>query len=170
MTKCPVPSALHTPWGAGMWLVGLPGCPMARRLRRRGTKWWRRRRSQTVERAGQGQRGWRVLRSDPSFCAPPGGCRRRASRIASTIRFPKEGPWRPDHETYDDACDLSCGGGRVGGNMRPEGLNRTIRHAYTGVRVCWRILLPFLVKWGAQRMGDLSPQIMCTNLAWSDRG
>ena len=28
----------------------------------------------------------------------------------------------------------------------------------------------FLVKWGAQRMGDLSPQIMCTNLAWSDRG
>jgi hypothetical protein len=89
-----------------MELVGAPGCPMTRRWRFLGTKPWRLSMSQTVERAGQGQRGWRVHKIDNRFLAPQDGCRRRASRIAATAWA---GVWRGEVLGRRERSSRPCG-------------------------------------------------------------
>lgn len=59
--------------GALMLVAGLPGCPRRRRRRFRGTSPFRLKILQTVERAGQGQWGWRVVRIASRCLAPPAG-------------------------------------------------------------------------------------------------
>jgi hypothetical protein len=77
-------------------------------LGRLGDTPWRLRMSQTVERAGQGQRGWRVLRIDTSFLAPQDGCRCRASRIVTTTW---SGVWRGEVLGLRERSSRPCGRG-----------------------------------------------------------
>jgi hypothetical protein len=104
--KWPVQAALHTSLGVPIWPMGLPGCRITRRLRFLGTTPWRLRMSQTVEWAGQGQRGWRVLRIATSFLAPQDGCRWRAARIAATTY---SGVWRGDVRGRRARSSRPCG-------------------------------------------------------------